>query len=81
MTAGISIKNEKVVRDIRELARWKQVGLTEAVELAVSGMLDRRMETREKLQADFDAFFEWRKSQPISNITSDHRDLYDENGM
>ena len=87
---GLNIRNADVERDIRALAALKGQSLTEAVGEAVRAELARSEKeraqeeherTREKPFKDVWEMLEHFQSLPKSpTFTSDHSDLYDENG-
>ena len=84
-TAPIQIRNEDVVRDIRELARLTHKPITEAVAAAVRGELGRtkRVEASERdarLRAIEVAVNQFRHTPVVGPLLSD-ADLYDEDGL
>ena len=83
--APIQIRNEDVVRDIRELARLTQKPITEAVAAAVRGELGRAQrvsasERNTKLRAIGAAVNQFRRAPVVGPMMSDD-DLYDEGGL
>ncbi|MBI1188509.1 MAG: transcription factor [Alphaproteobacteria bacterium] len=77
---GVSIKDPEAERLLRALADKLDVGLTEAVRVAVQEALDRRQ--RETQDADVDRLLAWFRSlevvddRPIDDLMAD---LMDEN--
>jgi hypothetical protein len=84
-TAPIQIRNEDVVRDIRELARLTHKPITEAVAAAVRGELGRAQrvsasERDARLQAIEAAVNQFRRA-PVAGLPLSDEDLYDEDGL
>jgi len=81
----IQIRNAEVVENIRELARLRGAGLTEAVEAAVRETLERERASRRSAAADRDAEIDAivRRFQALPRtgplLTDD--DLYGEDGL
>jgi hypothetical protein len=82
---GINIKNDRVEAELRLLASEWGVGLTEAIEKAVQTV--RRLQQDEAESAyraklgklrDIQTHF---RDRGDGAITSDHADLYDQDGM
>jgi antitoxin VapB len=79
---GMNIKNERVERLARDLARETGESLTTAIERALEDRLERLARSKER---------EWRyqrireivSSLPPTppGVTSDHSDLYDDDGL
>jgi hypothetical protein len=81
----IQIRNEAVVRDIRELSALTGKPITEAVAQAVEAELDRRRRLRSreiegKLKAVRDIVDSFKRLPRIGPMLTDD-DLYDEDGM
>jgi antitoxin VapB len=79
---GLSIKNPKVERLAKELATETGKSMTSAIQNALEEKLQRVRRERdvaEKIRR-IDALLESLPPVP-AGVTSDHSDLYDENGL
>ncbi len=84
MTKPIQIKNEDVVRDIRELATLKGTAITEAVATAVRGELlkARRAATpAAQRERKIDEILARVRALPRTGRTLTDADIYDEDGL
>lgn len=84
MTKPIQIKNEDVVRDIRELAALKNEAITEAVATAVRAELvkARRAATpAAERERKIDEILARVRALPRTGHTLTDDDLYDEDGL
>ncbi len=81
---GMNIKNEEVQRLAREVAALTGETLTGAIHIALSEKLARLNRLREEQKAEkLRRIREFVASLPPAppGVTSDHSDLYDENGL
>ena len=84
MTKPIQIRNEQVVRDIRELATLKNEAITEAVATAVRAelMKARRAATpAAERERRIDEILARVRALPRTGLTLTDDDLYDEDGL
>jgi antitoxin VapB len=79
---GMNIKNERVERLARELAKETGETITSAIQHALEMRLDRLRRDRDATgrKRDLDSFLA-RLPPPPPGLTSDHSDLYDEWGL
>ena len=80
---GLNIKNSEVEDRIRELAKLNGTSLTEAVDRAVSdALLDAHARSPEYRARVRNLLDELRAMDPLpAHVSSDHRDMYDEDGL
>jgi hypothetical protein len=83
--APIQIRNEDVVRDIRELAHLTRRPITDAVAAAVRGELDRVQrvfanDREARLKAIKTAVRQFKQAPIVATMLGDD-DLYDEDGL
>jgi hypothetical protein len=84
-SAPIQIRNDAVVRDIRELSALIGEPITETVARAVGEKLERERRSkalaRERQNREIDALIKRVKQLPIVGPELTDDDLYDEDGM
>ena len=79
---GLNIKSEEVHRLAREVAAETGISMTAAIEAALREKLDRLKRTKDtderiaRLRAMLDEL-----GPPPPGLTSDHSDLYDDDGL
>ncbi|HMQ57159.1 MAG TPA: type II toxin-antitoxin system VapB family antitoxin [Rhizobiaceae bacterium] len=81
---GFNIKNEEVHRLARRLATRKGVSLTRAVQIALENELRRDDNDADpEFDRKFAAFMHFidNRPPPPPGLTSDHSDMYDEDGL
>ncbi|MBK1659682.1 type II toxin-antitoxin system VapB family antitoxin [Paracraurococcus ruber] len=77
----LNIKDEKLIADAKRLAEQMGTTVTAALRAAVEEKLARREAERDaKVRAMMEIAARASKLVP-PGVTSDHRDLYDENGL
>lgn len=79
---GMNIKNERVERLARELAKETGETITSAIQHALEMRLERIRKDRDatRRKRDLDEFLA-RLPAPPPGLSSDHSDLYDEWGL
>jgi antitoxin VapB len=82
---GINVKNARVEAEVRLLAEKLGVGLTEAIEAGVTaklGLLQAEKDADIARRVAVIAEIQARVAQYVpEGATSDHRDLYDDDGL
>lgn len=78
---GINVKNPVIEDKIRAYAEGEGLGLTEAIGHAIDAAQKAKAESEAERQRKIEELWEFISKQPPADITSDHSDLYDENGM
>jgi hypothetical protein len=77
VTMSILVRDEKVDRQVRELAKRDGLSLQAAIGLAVENELKRREQRRQKIEAAFARAKERLSAHPVVDDGMSHKEFFD----